>query len=353
MNQHLQPSSALADNQPSDVAEKANVANSSALSLSTAHALILQGNLQDAEELLSRMIKSGANPEALDLLARVYAQKGRWSQAKATWEGVLELAPEHVAALAALRRLSSPRKAEAVFRRCAVLAGLAVCVFLGTVGLLTLTGVVPKPQPASLPDPQGNTTFLSTIARSVLEPAPMDQASHVPEPPLLPTNRPDLIPFISLPHAVVDATQPPIPRLDIAGCTVSTNAHGPVIIFNEGLFRYRCELSAFGETVLINVATALSECPSVNKLLIEGHTDNDPMPPEGPYPSNYALGFARAATVAAWFRDNTTVAPSALVATSLGSEEPPFSNEEYDSRLRNRTVVLRIQFAEEGTGRKP
>ncbi len=331
-------------------------AGTAGLAVAKARVLVAQGDLDAAEQLLCSIPPT---PSSLDLMARLYGQTGRWDRARTAWENVLRIDPDNPDARNALRRLESNWLFRAVAARVAQLAALAALLTFSAAGLLYIFKVLPEPAPSP-----PHVTIISRGPTPIPEhpstrPPDHDAAVQVAvRPPeeaasQQNTSKPEARPSLTVPYEEPVPAAPPLPRLSIAGAVVSTNNGQVAIVFEEGVFRYRCELSESAERSLKNVVTALLDCPPVSTLLIAGHTDNDPMPPGGPFPSNYALGFARAATVASWFRDNSAIPHDVIVTTSHGAEAPPFSNDDYDSRLRNRTVVLRVQFREQPTEDRP
>ena len=325
------------------------------LKLERAQILLLHGKLDQAEQILTPFAQSDPTPAALDLLARIYIQTGRQHEAKALWEVVLRHDAGNVAARNALHRLSSPWGLVAAARRFALLVFIAIVSAMCGLGVLTISRVSQENPPSITPvpamtehgtlhladEPGSSPSRYASARQTTVAPAP-DEPHTVPDQD--PSTQ-EPAPDTPLPQAM--------PSLVIAGCTIITNAAEIVLVFNEGLFGYRCELTETGNAVLGNLAAALAECPPVVRLLVEGHTDNDPMPTGGPFPSNYALGFARAATVADRLKGYAAIPAQTIVASSLGSDNPPFPNEDYDSRLRNRTVVLKIRFADATEGQEP
>lgn len=327
------------------------------LEVANAKLLVAQDDFDAAEQLLASIPHT---PASLDLLARICGQKGDWRSARTAWEQLLRIDPHNSAASDALRRLSSNWLLKAIAARVLRLVATAALIAFSAAGVLFIFDVLPErtlsppplPRTARRPTPMPEHPPLSPQAHGDVE---GQVAEKPPEEPAstLDTGAPEVTPSLTVPYEDPAPAAPPIPRLSIAGAVVSTNDGQVTIVFDEGIFRYRCELSESADRSLQNVVTALLDCPPVSSLLIAGHTDNDPMPPGGPFPSNYALGFARAATVASWFRDNSAIPHEVIVATSHGAEAPPFSNDDYDSRLRNRTVVLRVQFQQPPMDRQP
>jgi flagellar motor protein MotB len=323
------------------------------LQLHEVHALLQQGRLEDAERLLLSVTKHNPTAAALDLLARVYVRDGRPGEARLAWESIVRSDPDNQSARAALLRLASPWRLAAVAQRLAFLALVAVSAFMCGVGLITMTLIVFRsdrllsPQdapfrvavetalprhPPTATDAVSTNLDVSTPDQSPAEPLTSIRNSEIPVSPRV---------------AKSDVVPPMLPSIGIPECTVTADGRDMVVVFNEGLFRYRCELTDGGTAALVNLAAALSSCPPVETVLIEGHTDSDPMPPGGVFSSNYELGFARAATIAVWLKQHTGISSHMLVATSSGSGNPPFQDDTYESRLRNRTVVLRIRFEHE------
>lgn len=71
--------------------------------LAQAGRIARDGDLQGAEDLIRPLLKAGPPDVAgLDLLARIRAQRGAWSEAEALWSEALRLAPDHAGAQAGL-----------------------------------------------------------------------------------------------------------------------------------------------------------------------------------------------------------------------------------------------------------
>jgi len=98
------------------------------------------------------------------------------------------------------------------------------------------------------------------------------------------------------------------------------------------------DLSPAGQQTIAQVATALLSLP--RKLQVEGHTDNVPIRTSR-FPSNWALGAARAITIV-----NTMVssgmAPTRLSAASYGEFKPVGANDNDTGRAQNRRIEIVI-----------
>lgn len=106
-----------------------------------ANILITEGKIDEAEELLSNLAQFSADPEKLDLLARISVLQGNYQKAKTIWETILQNDPKNELAFMALRRLASPWKTYAVLRRLVFLALLAVAAILCVVGVVTILNI--------------------------------------------------------------------------------------------------------------------------------------------------------------------------------------------------------------------
>lgn len=258
-------------------------ASNSALDYLTAWNLVANGNLDEAEQLLR---KSGEPPLSIadmDLLARIAVQKGQHEQARQLWKTILEKDPTHEAAKAAIEKLGSPWIAVALIKRIAFLASIAVVLCLSMVGLFALFNIDQHPQPPS-------TT----------------------------------------------------PAFSVPGCSVYTNRGETRIVFNEGLFTLRCKLKDSAKEQFAIIARLLQENAPNSRIIIEGHTDSYPMRKSSDYKDNYALGLQRALTVAEVLKSDHQIASGRILLTSMGDANPPFPGVDYESKLKNRTVVIRL-----------
>lgn len=272
-----------------------NSASTTALDFLTAWNLVASGNLDEAERLLR---KSGAQPSSLadlDLLARIAVQKGQYEQAGHLWKAVLEKDPTHEAAKAAIKRLGSPWIAVALIKRVAFLASSAVVLSLSIVGLFALFNVVQQSQ---------------------LQPA-------------APANR----------STQIGATSS---AFSVPGCSVHTNQGETRIVFDDGLFTLSCKLKNSAKERLSTFARLLRENAPNSRIIIEGHTDSYPIRKNSLYKDNYVLGLQRALTVAEVLKSHHQIAIGRILVTSTGDTNPPFPGVDYESKLKNRTVVIRL-----------
>jgi len=78
--------------------------------LSKAASLARKGEYVAAAGVLRAFTdKENPHPRALDLLARIHAQQGRFSEAEACWQRALQIEPNHDSYLAGLKRIARMR----------------------------------------------------------------------------------------------------------------------------------------------------------------------------------------------------------------------------------------------------
>ena len=272
------------------------------LLLARATALARAGRYQAAEELLS----AGAGElgaAALDLLARIRAQQGRYGEAEDLWQQAAQLEPGNPAYAASLRLLRG------MAGRPVWLHGVATLLLGGVLLLAVLLVLI------AVFSGRGPATDTQTRGRvgAVVEEATAKAAAG-----------------------------PPTVLLEDPSVEVRKEGAELVVRFRSGLFSRGARLTPEGREALARVARQLE--PHSSRLLIRvvGHTDNT-LPPAGyRYRDNAGLGFERARVAAERLRASAKLPNEAIALASRGEEAPLFSNETRESRARNRTVVLRL-----------
>jgi chemotaxis protein MotB len=107
------------------------------------------------------------------------------------------------------------------------------------------------------------------------------------------------------------------------------------VLFDAGSAALKPE----GEGVLRIVERALAAVD--NPILIEGHTDSNPIA-SSQYPSNWELSGGRAASVARFFQ-GLGMDPKRLRPEGLGEQFPIASNDTVEGRAKNRRVEIVVQ----------
>lgn len=113
-------------------------------------------------------------------------------------------------------------------------------------------------------------------------------------------------------------------------------------IVNQLLFTAgQAQLSPEGAELLAKVAAIIEEKFPGRELLVEGHTDDQPIVHSGWY-SNWELGAARSLAVVHELVTNHNFDPALLSAASYGEHRPTASNATPDGRAINRRSVIVI-----------
>ncbi|HEX7713642.1 MAG TPA: OmpA family protein [Bacillota bacterium] len=278
--------------------------------------LARSGHYPDAENLLLLLVQeSGEQPEVYDLLARIQAQQGRYTEAEISWSTALRLDPTNREYQLGLRRirLQNGMAAERPLRGwlwgigillCFVMMGFSARHYLGE--LRTVRLPVPVFQ------------RISTAPRRIPEETPRDRVQTR-----------------DLPQAFAK-------DLRIPGANVNYRKGQITVVFNTGLFQRGVKLLPGAQASLKNLALQLR--PYKNRVLVhvEGHTDNVPMPLGLIYRDNVSLGMQRAVIVVDYLRAQADLPASMFTVSSLGEASLLYPNDSSLNQLRNRTVLIRI-----------
>lgn len=97
--------------------------------------------------------------------------------------------------------------------------------------------------------------------------------------------------------------------------------------------------------VLAKLLAVLEE--SDGQIIISGHTDNVPISTDQ-YRSNWDLSAGRAASVAHYIIDQTTIDPGRITVQGYADSRPLAPNDTVDNRAKNRRVEITIQSITEG-----
>lgn len=100
------------------------------------------------------------------------------------------------------------------------------------------------------------------------------------------------------------------------------------------------QISPEYEPILQQIANQLVSIP--NLIHVTGHTDNSPVDPNGPFPSNWAKSSAYAAAVVDLFVTKGGVNPTQLTVRGMGAYAPIQSNDTPEGRAANRRIEISI-----------
>ena len=109
------------------------------------------------------------------------------------------------------------------------------------------------------------------------------------------------------------------------------------VLFDSG----KAGIKPEAEDILNKVINVLKDKVPDKSILIEGHTDNDPIKYSG-WKSNWELSTARAMSVVHYFVGQGSLDPSRLSAAGCGEYRPVASNDTEEGKAQNRRVELVI-----------
>lgn len=100
------------------------------------------------------------------------------------------------------------------------------------------------------------------------------------------------------------------------------------------------ELKNEDQLVLHSIAQAVKRVPYT--VLVEGHTDNQPLKPGSRYATNWELSLARAMAVVNYLIAHEGIAPERLGVAAFGEYHPRFPNDVAEHRAANRRIQISI-----------
>jgi chemotaxis protein MotB len=100
-------------------------------------------------------------------------------------------------------------------------------------------------------------------------------------------------------------------------------------------------IGADGRVALRKVADALRGLPQGRAIRVEGHTDDVPTNPAGPFPTNWELSSARALAVVRFLQD-TGIDPTRLSGVGFGEFQPIEANDTPEGRSLNRRIEITL-----------
>jgi len=125
-------------------------------------------------------------------------------------------------------------------------------------------------------------------------------------------------------------------RLQITDRGMTITIKDPVM-FESG----SADLKPKAYPILTRVAALARGWP--NTIIIEGHTDSDPIHTEK-YPSNWELSAARAMSVLHFFQDEAGFDPRNLIAIGRGEYDPVAPNDTPEGKAMNRRIEIHIEY---------
>jgi type VI secretion system protein ImpK len=285
------------------------------------------GRYAAAEELVRPLVDSAEiRVAALDLLARIFAQQGRLSEAQDCWGLALEADPSNERARAGTHRIKSIQT-----RRWRPIPYGPAIIVLVSLGLVLLGGFYIR-------------QYLNSLHQSI-----QNEVAKV-------VQRESDGPLVKVPSTSGPRPEPGVGEnqtvgaladsLDKAGMIVKKEGKDIIAVFNSGLFLSGANLSPWGENQLSELGRLLKPLARILRVQLAGCTDDIPVRAGSIYANNIALSYARAVSVAEYLRRDPGLPASMFILLSPEGAVPPFPNDSQADRLKNRTVILRISSIE-------
>ncbi|MDA8118251.1 MAG: hypothetical protein M0000_12880 [Actinomycetota bacterium] len=249
--------------------------------------------------------------DALDLLARVRAQRGSVEDAKVLWQQILAADPTNRSARDALQAVEARSLAAWRFRvaTSAVAAAVILAAFVVAIAKLGgINGTERRPQVSSSRVAQ---------ATSVLQ----SKESPSPAAPSLP----------EIGHETVGI------RWHKLGSEL-------LITFDRELFEHGTDLSGLAQRQLMAVADSLRGQPHVAGVTVVGCTDEKTLRADSPFDDNFSLGLARAAKIVEFLAARGQLPGAILAASSRGDDPDVRGFEDAKIGVKARTAVLKVTF---------
>jgi flagellar motor protein MotB len=145
----------------------------------------------------------------------------------------------------------------------------------------------------------------------------------------------------------------PVPELDGAefsalaseGLSLTMGSNGEAcVVFDAPLFSSRAVLAGEAAGILKKVGEILVRHAGEWDVVVMGHTDAVPLRGNGLYRDNKELGLARAVEGVRYLIREAGVPAAMLYAATAGEEDPPYPGDDAKSRIKNRTVTLKIRL---------
>lgn len=272
------------------------------------------GRYEAAESLLSPMSNAIQDSAlCLDLLARIRAQQGAFSEAEALWMKAAQLSPGDSKYDRALHRITKARRWPRYYAYGRVIA------LSGSAFLLIAVTVIGVWKLGKRPVSQATTSAMKAV---------------------LPQN-----PLSSL-RAPIDSEASNLERdLRLDGVSTKKIESEVVLTFTSGLFSRAERLRPGARNTLTALAKKLDSRSDDMSIQILGFTD-DLLPSSGKNYDNATLALRRAVIVAEHLRRNSRLPIRAITVGYGDTSETPFPNDSSEHRQMNRSVIVRVANAQ-------
>lgn len=136
--------------------------------------------------------------------------------------------------------------------------------------------------------------------------------------------------------------KPPDVVIDIPGATASVSGNEIIVAFDGGLFDHGTHLKPGAKDRLLAVAKTLIQSSDTLQIQVVGFADDDRAFLNWTAPWESSLALDRASAVVTYFIGLGLFQAEKLSAASGDRQQRPFASDSVQSRLKNRTVVLRV-----------
>ena len=282
------------------------------LRLSRAALLARTRTFETAEVLISGVQNDEPDrTDALDLLARVRAQRGRVEDAKVLWQQVLAVDPTNRSARDAMQAVEGGSLATWRLRVAASALAMALLFAAFVVAIAKLGGIngtERRPQ-----DSSSRVAQATSVVRSKESPSP---------------------------------TAPPLPDIvhETAGIRWHKLGSGFLITFDRELFDHGTDLSGLAQRQLMKVADSLRGQPHLAGVTVVGCTDEKTLRADSPFNDNFSLGLARAAKIVEFLSARGQLPGAILAARSSGADPNVRGFEDAQRSVKARTAVMKVMF---------
>ena len=278
-------------------------------SLGRATELARAGHYEASEALLAPLMQDPLlGICALDLQARIHAQRGRFRQADEAWRLVLEIAPQNKDGLSGVAAIERVRRRPVWITAAAALVGWFVV--LGTLaGIFLYISHRFNALQGSI-----NSIAAAAMARS-----------------------------LAANSTAATSSQVRLPDVQVPGTKVIKEANVMEIEFENGLFLHGTTFRSDAKSELSQLAQQLRPFQGSISITIAGSTDQLPVRAGSRYSDNLALGLARAESVL------RQLVSSGLDVNALNLKRisAPFPNDPSENRNRNKTVSILVSPRQE------
>lgn len=300
--------------------DRAVTAVDAELAVARARSTARRGDLDQAAQLLRKV----DTPGALDLQARIHAQRDEFADADACWARLQATEPEHpgaAAGRAAIAEIDAGRRRARPVLRPGRIALLGV-VLVGVV----VAGLVSVSLPYAAETPVGGSTAGGRPAGSALLQAEARADELQRQLAALESVRVREADRVAAAVAVLAV------RLAVPGVRVEQRPGSARVVFDEGLFTRRDQLTAGGSALLADLGGRLAGTDV--KVTVVGHVV---AVPGGRESGGSVVGMARALVAARELAAADGMSLTSFTLTSADQNQGPFPDP-----ARNRTVTLVI-----------